>query len=557
MNLVIVAGGLGSRLAPLTNYIPKFLVNIGKETGFVKMLEYWRQYQPSSITVIVHSRYKDLTQAYFDLYFKDDAQLRQVDGNGDEVPTPFIIKTVDEANGSAHAIMTTCQHLEKQPVLFTWCDVIPAEPFDVEELNNGGALAFTNYDYPNRYDLIQPTTEPGAPKLGWSHRVPAIREDGRGGLFGVYYVSTFEQKPYQNGQDFVEVLKLYSHNGFVNEVKMPSIIDFGDMPKLERVRSTADAARSFNSVEFHGDLVLKSALNAQGEGLIKREVAWYNELNAMRSTVRRPMHWSNPEKASFVMTKVKGVPVWQQWPKLDAEGRRMVLTRIFDELDKMHEHKKPVGYDQVQLDIKTEAYDKLIARYDEIKPLIDAFGPVQWVVTNGAQYKLKCLDPKVTIKKLFDALIAEYDTPYHSLIHGDLQMSNTMIDPATLEVTFIDPRGYFGKTTTYGCADYDIAKLLYSLSGYDLFNYSKDFHLKHNGLGEVGDGSQQWFIEFNIEQPSWDGCQQIIADRFKRVHRLWLAVIWIGLAQYIKNDPVKSVAAHYHGLVMAESAQFF
>jgi hypothetical protein len=38
---------------------------------------------------------------------------------------------------------------------------------------------------------------------------------------------------------------------------------------------------------------------------------------------------------------------------------------------------------------------------------------------------------------------------------------------------------------------------------------------------------------------------------FKPVHYYWLAVNWIGLAQYIKNDPVKSVCAYYHGLYLA------
>ena len=37
---------------------------------------------------------------------------------------------------------------------------------------------------------------------------------------------------------------------------------------------------------------------------------------------------------------------------------------------------------------------------------------------------------------------------------------------------------------------------------------------------------------------------------FKREHYLWLAVIWHGLAQYIKNDPVKSLCAHYEGMVL-------
>ena len=62
MNIVIVAGGLGSRLAPLTDYVPKFLVNIGKNTGYVEQVKYWDKLDCiDSLTVIVHSKYKDLS----------------------------------------------------------------------------------------------------------------------------------------------------------------------------------------------------------------------------------------------------------------------------------------------------------------------------------------------------------------------------------------------------------------------------------------------------------------------------------------------------------------
>lgn len=518
MHIVIVAGGLGSRLAPLTNYIPKFLVNIGKETGFVEQIKYWKQYQPESITVIVHSAYKDLVQAYYDLYFKG------------HIETPFIVKTVDEANGSAHAIMTTCDHLNMQPVLFTWCDVLPAEQFDVELLNRGGPFAFTNYDHPNRYDLIG----------GASCLVPALREDGRGGIFGVYYLSTFALKPFEDGQDFVELLTKYSADGFVNEIKIPKIIDFGDMPKLERTRSTADHARSFNSVSIQGDLVLKSALNDQGKTLIQREIKWYDTLEQKGIVLKRPKHWPARNEASFVMTKVKGVPIWELWPTLDAEGRQLVLTRIFEQLDSLHQERVFVGNDKVIRDLRIEACDKLLARYREIKPVIESFGPIDTV--NG--HKLRELNPEVTINKLYAMLHSTYaGAMEHSLIHGDLQMSNSMIDPDTLEVTFIDPRGYFGKTDTYGIADYDIAKLYYSLSGYDLFNYSKDFHIKFK---------RDSVLKFSIPKPNIDGCEEIMNKRFFYQHQLWLSVIWLGLAQYIKNDPVKSVCAHYHGLAMTE-----
>jgi Nucleotidyl transferase/Phosphotransferase enzyme family len=539
MHIVIVAGGLGSRLAPLTNHIPKFLVNIGKETGFVEQIRYWSNYRPASITVIVHSAYKDLVQAYYDLYFRDDKNLvahlatQRADGEYDEsfIPTPFIVKTVDEANGSAHAIMTTCKHLENKPVLFTWCDVLPGEHFDVELLNHGGVFAFTNYDHPNRYDLVQV----GA---AWSERVAQLREDGRGGIFGVYYLSTYKAVPFEAGQDFVEVLHYYGP--WIKEIKINRIIDWGDKPKLERTRSTADHARSFNSVEIHGELVLKSSLNTQGDTLIKREIKWYDELSKQGSTVRRPRYWPRRDEKSFVMTKVKGIPIWELWPKLDDEGRTMVLTRIFEQLDLLHNQVMGVGNEVLIRDMKAEACDKLLARYREIKPVIDSFGEI--TVVNG--HRLREQNPEVTINRLYAALHDIYaGSKMYSLIHGDLQMSNSMIDPDTLEVTLIDPRGYFGKTDTYGLEDYDYAKLYYSLSGYDLFNYSKEFHIDALAGGA---------LEFVIPKPNLGGCLEIMNQRFWYQHQLWLAVIWIGLGQYIKSDPVKMLAAHYHGLAIAE-----
>jgi hypothetical protein len=225
----------------------------------------------------------------------------------------------------------------------------------------------------------------------------------------------------------------------------------------------------------------------------------------------------------------------------------MVLTRMFDQLDTLHATKAFVGDDVVRRDIRIEARDKLLTRYDEIDQVVQAFGPVTWV--NGQKLK-NPFKPRETIVALFERLIKFYrSVEHHSLIHGDLQMSNSMINPDTLEVTFIDPRGYFGKSDTFGVADYDIAKLLYSLSGYDLFNYSKDFHLMHNGLN-IGRG--QWEMNFTIPKPNLGGTGLLLRERFSEVHYLWLAVVWIGLAQYIKNDPVKSVAAHFHGLAMAE-----
>lgn len=536
MHIVLVAGGLGSRLAPLTNHIPKFLVNIGKNTGYVEQIRYWLQYgcfeddvsitegSPSSITVIVHSAYKDLITAYHELYFPRIS---------------LTVKTIDLHNGSAHAILSTCEHLDDKAVFFQWCDVMPGcsiPAFEMAERYCGANVVFTNCDHPNRYGLVRTGT-------GWADVKPELQANGRGGVFGLYYISRFHTNniTYTDGQDFVEIIEQF---GPIREHALDSIVDWGDKPKLERTRETADMAREFNRVEMHGELVLKSALNEQGEALIRREIKWYDELLAVSpmftSTpwIRRASHWPHSTAASFVMNRVKGVPVWKLWPDLDDEGRALVLNRIFEQMDLLHKHKQTVGNDVVQRDIQTEACDKLIKRYLEIKDVIDAFGPV--TVVNGLSLATK--NPVDVITALHEELSRCYgSTKQHSLIHGDLQMSNSMIDPDTLEVTLIDPRGYFGKSELYGVADYDYAKLLYSLSGYDLFNYSHDFHINKQGS----------CLNFTVPTPNLGGCAEIMR-RFNYAHELWLAVCWCGLGQYIKNDPVKSVAAHYHGLALAQ-----
>ncbi len=545
INVVIVAGGLGSRLSPLTNYIPKFLVNIGKNTGYVEQVRYWEKYANfhiveevqnemhgagvlpeeflSSLTVIVHSAYADLIKAYHSMYFPK---------------VPLIVKTVDVANGSAHAILSSCDHLVGKPVFFQWCDVMPGEGIPATEMDehyHGKNAVFTNYDHPNRYGLEKREGRPGV--------FPQLREDGRGGIFGLYYVSRFKTDiKYEDGQDFVEVLEQY---GELREHQVRSIVDWGDKPKLERTRSTADAAREFNKVEFHGDLVLKAALNDQGKSLIAREIKWYQELVGTTVNVQRPTCWPHPSGSSFVMSRVEGAPVFTFWPHLDSENRGLVLERIFDQMGELH--RIPMAGEQSLLkdlhrDVKIEAHDKLLSRFAEIENVVKAFGDVHTV--NG--WVLSETDPRKLISKLHEELAAQYnEDDKYVMIHGDMQMSNAMINPDTMEVSLIDPRGYFGKSEIYGLADYDIAKMYYSLSGYDIFNYSRDF-----GITSLKDGA----IEFAIPKPELDGCEQLIAEKFKYKHNLWLAVIWLGLAGYIKNDPVKSVCAHYHGMAMAEKA---
>lgn len=537
-HLVIVAGGLGSRLQPLTNKIPKFLVNIGKNTGYVEMVRYWEKHldssiEESSLTVIIHSSYVSLVSEYHKLYFPNIC---------------LIIKTVDVADGSAHAILSTCEHLIGKAVMFTWCDVIPEDDIEVSELgimHGFRNVVFTNYNGSCRYGLKRASGN-------WVDKVVYKDEAERGGIFGLYYINNFRTQGIssESGQDFVDIIHQY---GKLTEHRLENIIDFGDAPKLEHVRGKADEAREFNSVQVLGDYVLKQATNEQGLKIIAKEITWYQTLEelvklkgAERPSV--PRTWVGTDSSGFFMTKVKGMPIWKAWPKLSNVDRYHVITQVIAQREALFALGTGVIASndlmfrpRVIVDVQTEAGTKIHARYEEIKGVVDSFGKVSSV--NGQV--LKYSDPKETITRLTDAIMSHYkeNPPEYGFIHGDLQRSNSMVDLNTMKVSIIDPRGYFGKTECFGLADYDIGKLLYSLSGYDEFNYSKTFHIESIDSGD---------IRFTIPTPSHDGIESIMLNYFEPIHYAWLAVCFIGLAQYIKNDPVKAVCAHYHGLALAE-----
>lgn len=526
LNLVIVAGGLGSRLTPMTNHIPKFLVNIGKQTGYVEMLRYWAQYPIDTLTVVCHSTYAPLVQAYHEMYFKE----RQL-----------LIKCVDVANGSAHAILSTCNHLEGKNVLFSWCDVIPVDtiPFDrFDDMYGKSTVVFTNYNNSNRYEVVRKGDSNSDMKLQLS---PA---EG-GGVFGLYYVHGFTKNvEFKDGQDFVDVIHEY---GRIREHRLEHIIDFGDTPKLIRTRKLTDEAREFNTIEFIGDHVFKAATNNQGQDIIAKEIEWYETLaglNKKNAELPVPKVWVSPAKNSFFMSRVDGVPIWKAWNDFSPVDRRFVLQQVIDGQQTLFDlGKRKVPLEQVLDDVGIEAGTKLRKRYAEIEHMIAAFGPVHTV--NGQDLLER--DALKTINRLALAIenyyVSHTAKGLYGFIHGDLQFSNSMVNIETRRVTIIDPRGYFGKTVGFGLQDYDIGKLLYALSGYDHFNYDKSFGI------ELKNGH----LRFNVEQPSHLGIEGVISEHFKYIHHLWLAVCWLGLAQYIKNDPVKSVAAHYLGLALAEN----
>ncbi len=187
-----------------------------------------------------------------------------------------------------------------------------------------------------------------------------------------------------------------------------------------------------------------------------------------------------------------------------------------------------------------EIYDKIKLRMEDIKPIIESIPHLQ-TVNNIPISSFEVILEK--IKNIFlQEFIPQKNNKFkYSLLHGDLNFSNLLIHPQTKDIKFIDPRGYFGNSTIFGPPEYDEAKILYGIMGYDNFNTNSAFQPTQLNLQDLS-------IHFNISQ--YPVSNYFLQNHFHKIHYAFLTIIWLGLAQYNKNNYWKCICSYYQGLLI-------
>lgn len=410
-----------------------------------------------------------------------------------------IVRCVDEPYGSMHAINRIYPDISGHNVIFNWCDVVP-------EFGRSGLTWNENTIYVHGNEC----------RYKFDNDKKAIVNVGQSGgdIVGIYQLANYtanypESVVYE--KDFVEFL--YAKD-FKSQY-VPFLVDIGDIPKLRKAHAVKELNREFNEITINNNVVLKKALNEKGLKLQKEELNWYDSVksNSVPDILIK-------EQNFFTMERIFGKPMFEAF---DLE----LLPKILDGLRFSDEVYVPTKLDCIT-DVKKEAYDKVIDRCDTIRGMFDSFG-VKYV--NGTKIgHLKSLLRKALPYLTNNALLSKY-----TVIHGDPNFSNTMLSDDN-EVKFIDPRGYFGDTKIYGPRIYDEAKVLYALSGYDEFNSDPLWA----GLSIEGDSAV-----ININPLIENYCDQ---DFVTFEHKLWLAIIWIALGGYFKNNPLKACSAYFYGM---------
>lgn len=494
---VIVGAGLATRLAPISLSIPKVLVNYGNDTVLKHLYNIYKD-SADRILVAVPDNMVDITTGYC-----EDNDL------------PIEVIGVDKPLGSLYAICAVQRevNLDGHNVIFNWSDIIP-EFEDKKTLFKGNVVYTFGDECRFNFD---------------GSEMVNVGSTG-GNVVGVYQMEDCRYFEVFDG-DLVEMELGWST---FDQINLKGVVDIGDFNKLRHHSSDLNMmAREFNEIRILDDIVEKIATSPRGVELQRKEVEWYlrSGISHFRSIRTPRIYHHNPSEWSVSMERINGTTLAEHMETLNTKDREEIIHKLVN-IHAVSIGVKSMSPLNVLGDYYVEFVQKIMDRNKSVEGLIrsEQFSGIKSV--NGQDL----VNLGSVIASAFRFLTCEENLPTRYVpIHGDLNFSNILVEKATNGLVMIDPRGYFGNSVFYGPKDYDIAKILYACSGYDRFNRTPDWA----GLIRIDDHHLDIMIEPLI---NWEA-----SEHFEYKHQVMVAIIWMALAGYFKNNPYKACAAYFYG----------
>ena len=498
--VIISCCGKGTRLSPITNHIPKSLVNIGNDNILTAQIKYWSKYTDKFI-IIIDKKYNNI----IDYYFKEsnvNYKIKNVEINNNEENA----YTIQKATNSSELI--------DKSVIITWCDILMTDEIEFNNIKDN--IIFT-YGDESRY---------------YCEKNNIYKKD-KGNVIGCFYIHKMKKIINNNISNDICDVFLENFKTF-NVYELSNLIDVGDMNKLNIYFDNFKMhykTRFFNMIEeFDNAKLKKICIDDYGKELIIKEIKYYKYIDDFNLPFPKIYNYENN---FFIMEKKIN---YKNISNLNISEN--IIRQIIQKLNIIHNVKtRNIENETYNNDIKIEFYDKIINRLNEIKPLIHFIKPEKvnnMSINNDIVFILNN-----SYKKIVDKL---KNNNQYNLIHGDCQFSNILYNEITNDICFIDPRGYYGNTFFYGIKEYDYSKLLYALSGYDDFNNDNKYYFSYENSNLNTNINcdnifkyRYLFEEYNID---FELC-------------LYMVIIhWLGLASYNKNNINKCISAYCQGLYL-------
>lgn len=519
-NVVIVAGGLNTRMEDLSVF-PKVLFPI---PNFNSILTYdVKEFEKKNIYLVINFTYYEMIRDYC-----KRNNLRNIK----------IIKS-SNTNGSANTLREVSSHLPKNNTLLVWSDLIVSNFSTIEEGIKQTKSDFVVFTRQGEYRFKAFNGEDKKLKVETSE--PSSNEGNVPGIYFYKELPNFSIIKSKDNYDFLEMIGDYFADQTVVYDIMCGLVEFRDKKTFKELYANdkfaafdrPDITRFFNkiSIDLPSKKVYKSCHNPEYKHLIEKEAKWYRKVKNVGFDGIPTVYdsYSDDDKSSITLEYLEGYETASEYAKHhDQKEIKVMVEKIVSKADELHKITRPVEFLDVQEDYEEEFVNKVLRRCDSIKGMLVKYDrdELERLLTEALNilYHDKC---KIGVMP---------NTTY-SLIHGDLNGSNVMYNETTGDVKFIDPRGYFGKTKMFGPEEYDFAKILYFLSGYDIFNKSRVIY---------NDWKFDWECVLDVE---------FTPDKLMQWNlHIIVGIIWIALAQYIAQDIMKANLAYEHGVELLKEA---
>lgn len=523
-NAIILCGGLGTRLTKYTNQLyPKVLLSIGNQLFIDKLIEYWfKQNIETLYLVFSEDSHINMVSRYLNHFHKD----KQIE----------ILKypDVDGTFNTLYDVLISNPQI-KENLFISWSDIIPNTDLTISEQPY---CIYTDSDKRHRYNfngIIEPSNE----QIG---NIP-----------GLYWIKNIDIKQFisfriiNRNNDFIEFLRTV-YVGLIDNIEI-TISDIGDVSKYEKyISENSISQRWFNGITFNEDTVIKESIFKHGIDVMKSEIDFYNTMKELNVESIFPKIYRTVNNDSGTLIEMENletsgfVTVNRYLSNAGLDKYEKCYADYLNAITQLHSSdNKDINID----DIIKEYITVTSERYKNIEYLIPK-DIKNVIITNlniegYSVYSLRLIrDYYKIMKDLSRYLLETYiESDYKFCpIHGDTNSSNTMYNSESKEIKFIDPRGRFGNSKIYGDPNYDIAKFLYGITGYDTFNLDKFYTIE--------------FVEDKLKVLTIESANVLLLDKLTDDNHLKILIglIWLKLPYYIKNNPNKVIASFYTGLAL-------
>lgn len=476
-NLIVQAGGKGTRLKHLSENVPKCLVPVSGKTLFSRVVEHFGS--DHNIFFIV-DHLSEVVISYRDTWFKEVT----------------IIETSE--SGTCSGIKDALSLIpEDQNVKISWSDLLFEKKLMLDETKNTIGLSQT---FDCRYQHIDGKI---IKKTG--------NEAGIAGFFSFICKSVIKDVP-ASGSFVGNWLRLVKKIKF-SEFKLHDVYEIGTLDLVSQYESKTKKSRFFNQVVIEESRVTKTSRDRQYDSMIGNEFMWYN-FSKFNSLSFIPKNVKILEEKTLIMPNL-GQSANLQFLKYNKNQKQNFIKKVINHIHQIHnlDRSNLINYANFKLYVQ-----KVLDRTLPYKKMIRCFNK-KLVKINGKEM----INPFENFENLIKDLNLIRNCDW-AIVHGDVTLSNILID-GDENLFFIDPRASLGLGfDMFGDPIYDFAKLYYSIiDGYDSIN-TRQFRISYHG-DEI---KLTDFYDPQSENIFFHECKCSKKEILSRLYGIWFSLVgWV------------------------------